>query len=75
MKEGAERSNGTGACVLPSALTLRENVVDRLVEILLEVNKLSDVVDDPNAHSLSWLRPEVQRIHDFVDGLMKKLTD
>jgi hypothetical protein len=60
---------------LRATVTLQENVLDRLAEILFEVDDLRDVLRSADAHVLAWAAPEVEHVFDSVNHLMQKLAD
>jgi hypothetical protein len=63
------------AAALRATVTRQENVLDRLAEILFEIDDLRDVLRSADAHGLAWAAPEVEHVFDSVNRLMQKLAD
>jgi hypothetical protein len=54
---------------------LLENALRLLMDLLFAADELLELVRAPQASSLHWTEPHVQRVYDEVNTLMKRLSD
>ncbi len=52
-----------------------EHVADRLADVLLDLDAVSQVLRAEHSNGLSWLEPHIQRLYDDVNSLMGKMVD
>ena len=52
-----------------------ERVADRLGDLLFGADEILGFLGDDRAISLRWIEPEIQRLYNEVDRLMRKITD
>jgi hypothetical protein len=58
-----------------SRLPVREQVLDRLADLMLEADDILDFLDTDAAGELRDLAPEIQNVFDQVNRLMERLSD
>lgn len=52
-----------------------EQVLDRLAALLFDADDLLDMLRSPDTTAVHWAEPQVRRVYDEVNDLMKKLCD
>jgi hypothetical protein len=58
-----------------SHLPHRERIVDRLADVLLDLDEVLQMLNVEEANGMLWLDPHLRNACDEVDVVMQKLTD
>jgi hypothetical protein len=58
-----------------SRLSLHEQIVDRLSDLMLDTEELIDVIGRPESRHYDWIEGALKSVFDTVNDLMKRLTD
>jgi acyl-CoA reductase-like NAD-dependent aldehyde dehydrogenase len=70
-----EAREARDAAVGFASLPVREQVLDRLADLMLDADDILDVLGTEAAGDLRRLTPEVQNVFDRVNRLMERLSD
>lgn len=71
-REARERRDSAIAFEL---LPIREQILDRLADLMLDTDDIIDVLGTEAAGDLRRIAPEVQDVFDRVNRLMERLSD
>ena len=63
------------ASICFDSLPVREQVLDRLADLMLDADDILDFLDTDAAGNLRDLAPEIQQVFDHVNQLMERLSD
>jgi len=58
-----------------ASLPVRERVLDRLADLMLDADDILDFLDCDAAGELRDLAPEIQQVFDHVNQLMERISD
>ena len=58
-----------------TCLPITERVVDRLADVLFATDDIVGMLGEEGATNLRWLTPQIGRMFDDVDDLMRKMSD
>lgn len=57
-------------------IPFRERVADQLADLLFKADDILQMLDaDPAANEIRWVEPDVRKVYDNVNALMKALCD
>jgi len=57
-----------------SHLPLRERVLDELADVLFSVDTIIGSLDTEEANGILWIEPEVRRLYDDINLLMRRMS-
>ena len=58
-----------------ASLPVREQVLDRLADLMLDADDILDFLDTDAAGDLRAITPEIEEVFDRVNRLMERLSD
>ena len=61
--------------ILLAGMPVRERVIDRLVDLLLDADDVLVMLETEDASSIRWVKEPVLRAYEHVDAVMRRLTD
>lgn len=55
-------------------LPLRERVLDELADVMFSIDTILGSLDTEEANNILWIEPEVRRLYEEINSLMRRMS-